>query len=608
MSSKHPSSRRLFGFLVPYRSKLGSAFLCMIVYGATDGAVPLLIRSILDDVFGARDRRMLYVLPAILLGFALIRGAFGFAQQYLMASIGLGLVRDIRNKVAEKLLALSQSFFDQNSSGTLISRVTNDSLLVRQALTDSVTSFLRDTVRVIALLITAIYLDPLLGAVAFLGFPLGILPVLRFGKKVRRLSRSGQDQFGGLTSSLQEAIIGHSVVQSFGLEGPTAEKFRAENDSLTRTLRRAEKFGALSGPTNEILASFAIGGVILYGGMSVMSGVRTQGDFIAFITSLFLLYEPLKKLGRSNTIFQTGLSAADRIFEILDTPISVADQPGAKVLSGGPYNVEFRGVSFLYPQNELLPTPATTAASPASEQSRGWAIEGINLRVPEGRTVALVGMSGGGKSTIVKLLARVYDPVEGAILIGGNDLRDYTLTSLRNSIAVVGQQTFLFNDTISQNIRYGRLGATDAEVEAAARAANADQFVRRLPQGYQTVVGEQGLRLSGGERARVALARALLKDAPILILDEATASLDSESEALVQEAIDRLMTNRTVLVIAHRLATVRRADSIVVVNHGRIVEEGTHDELLRRNAEYAKLYAMQFRDENRDAVVQVSNN
>ena len=575
------TTNRLLRYVLPYRGLLTLAVLSMIVYGITDGVVPLLIKRILDDIFGKQNPDMLYTLPAILMVFAIIRGLFGFLQHYIMATIGLAIVRDIRNEIHAHLLRLSSSFFDRNPSGGIVSRVTNDSLLVRQALMDSMTSLLRDTVRVIALLTTALYLDPLLGAVAFLGFPFGLIPVMRYGKKVRRLSRVGQDQFGGLTSALQESIAGNQVVQSFNLQQSAAERFEDENAKLTLVLKKAEKYGALSGPTNEIIASFAISAIVLYGGFSVMTGVRTQGDFIAFLTALFLLYEPLKKLGRANTTLQTGLSAAERIFEVLDTPSDIRD-PVPALVTAPPYSIHFENVWFRYESNET------------EEQ---WALQNVNLDVREGETVALVGMSGGGKSTVAKLIPRLYDVQRGAVRIGGHDVRSLSLHSLRDAVSVVSQHTFLFNDTVAANIGFGRAGATSDDVRRAAEMANADVFIQRLPQGYDTPIGEQGLRLSGGERSRVSLARALLKDAPILLLDEATAALDSESEARVQEAIDRLMLNRTVIVIAHRLATIRKASRIAVIERGRIVEIGTHDELLATGGEYAKLYRIQFKTE-----------
>jgi subfamily B ATP-binding cassette protein MsbA len=492
----------------------------------------------------------------------------------------------VRNDVQRKLLTLSPSFFDAHPSGALISRITNDSLLVRLALTDAVAAVLRDSVRVIALLAAALYLDPLLGSIVLIAFPIGFLPIIKFGKKVRRLSREGQDQLGNLTAILQESLAGHRVVQAFSLEEHEHARFRAESDRMTKVLQRAEKYGALAAPTNEIAASFAIAGVILYGGFSVIGGVRTQGDFMAFITSVFLLYDPLKRMGRVNNIFQAGIAAAERIFEVLDAAPAIAEKENATDLERFRPDIAFRNVSFRYPK----------ARGDSPEAGEG-ALSNVTLTIGAGQTLALVGMSGGGKSTLVNLLPRFHDPDSGSISIGGRDTGEVTLASLRRNIAIVGQHTFLFNDTVRNNIRFGRLDATDQEIEEAAHSAYAFDFISRLPDGFETAVGEQGLRLSGGERARIAIARALLKDAPILILDEATAALDSEAEREVQQAIERLMERRTVIVIAHRLATVRRADKIAVLVRGRVVEEGTHGQLLAKGGEYAKLYRMQFRDE-----------
>lgn len=570
---------RLLAYLKPYRSTFTLALLSMAVYGATDGIVPYLLKRVLDDVFGKQDKGMLNLLVLVIVIFAFIRGFFGFFQRYLSASVGLSVVKDIRNQINNKLLRLSPAFFQLHSTGSLIARVTNDTLLVRTALTDAAAAVLRDSIRVFALLIVAFYLDPVLALIAFVGFPIALLPMMKFGKKVRRLSRAGQDQFGGLTGLLQETIVGHGIVQSFTREDYEHQRFENENEKLTETFLKAEKYGALSTPSNEVLASMATAAVILYGGLTVITGVRTQGDFIAFITSMFLLYEPVKKMSRFNTVIQLGVAAAERIFEILDTPSSITEKPEAAELVVDKPKIVYQDVSFAYE------TDGNTVQ---------WAVRNISLTINPGKTVALVGMSGGGKTTIVTLLSRFYDPQQGAISIDGVDIRDVTLQSLRRSIAVVSQHTFLFNDSVYQNIAYGRPGASAAEIEEAARAANAHDFIGALPAGYHTVIGEQGLKLSGGERARIAIARALLKNAPILVLDEATASLDSEAEGLVQEAIDRLMVGRTVLVIAHRLATIRNADVIAVIVNGKLVESGNHEELLGREGEYSKLYRLQF--------------
>jgi subfamily B ATP-binding cassette protein MsbA len=584
---KRRTYRRLLVYLRPYRARMGAAVFSMVLFGALDGAIPLLLQRIFNDIFQDHNRRMLWVLVGLIVGLALLRAPFGFLHRYLSASVGLRVVRDLRNDVHRHLLTLSDSFFSGRSSGDLISGVASDTLFVRNALVEASVTVVRGGFRVAALVAVAFYLDPTLAMVSLVGLPLSVYPLWRFGRKVRRYSRAGQAQTGGLTAQLQESILGHRVVQAFGREAHERERFEAENRRLTRTWEKAEQYASLAFPTTEVCASAAIALVVVYGGLSVISGARQQGDFLAFITGMLLLYEPLKNLGRVHSTIQMGVAAGERLFDLLDAVPDIVDKPGAVEFSGDDLaaraRVEFRGVSFRYP------------GSPGESPDAGaLALADVSLSVEPGKTLALVGMSGGGKTTLVHLLPRFFDPTAGAVLLGGTDLRDYRLASLRAAIALVGQNAFLFNDTVRANIRYGRLEASDAEVEAAARDANAHEFILGLPRGYDTEIGEQGLRLSGGERARVAIARALLKNAPVLILDEATAALDSDSERLVQAAIERLMQGRTTLVIAHRLSTVRRADAIAVIEHGRVVELGTHDELIARGGAYERLHRIQF--------------
>ena len=587
---------RLLRYLGPHRGQFFWALVAMVIYGSTDGIVPLLIRSILDDIFGHQNKDMLLLLPVAVVIFAIVRGLFGFLQRYLSAKVGLCVVEDIRNEINRHLLSLSPSFFLKHSTGSLITRMTNDTLLVRTALTDAVAAILRDSVRIVALMCTALYLDPVLALVAFIGFPLGIYPIVKYGKRIRRLSKTGQEQFGGLTAVLQQSIGGHKVVQSFGQEDFEQLRFKSENAVYTKTLLKAEKYGALSAPTNEMIASVAIAGVILYGGFSVIGGTRTQGDFIAFLMALFLLYEPFKKTSRINVMVQSGVASAERIFEVLDTKPDIVDPAdinpsNVKNLDLTKVDISFEDVWFYYPTDAKVQSDDTSDTLCLSEK---WALRGVSLKVPTGHTLALVGMSGGGKSTLVSLLSRFYDPNKGRVCINGVDIRDVSLSSLRKAVSVVDQHTFLFNDNVMNNIKYGNLNASDEDVFNVAKAAYANEFIKNLPRGYDTVIGEQGFSLSGGERARIAIARALLKDAPILVMDEATASLDSESEQAVQKAIERLRKGRTVIVIAHRLATVQKADSIVTIVNGQVVETGTHQELLNANGEYAKLYSIQF--------------
>lgn len=576
--------KRLLRYLKPYLGKFLLAILAMVIFGATDGAIPYLLKMILDDVFGSQNKNMLWLLVGILCGFSIIRGLFGFLEKYLTATVGHSIVKDLRNQIFDKLLRLSPAFFERTSSGGLISRVTNDALLVRTALTDAAASLLRDTVRIIALISVAFYLDPVLALIAFIGFPFCIYPVILFGKKVKRFSRIGQEQFGGITGLLSEIISGHKIIRIFSREDYEKKRFEEENLKFTKVLLKSEKYGALSSPTNEVLATLAIASIIVYGGLSVIAGVRTQGDFIAFITSVLLLYEPFKKLSRINATLQTGLSAADRIFELIDEPISVEDT-GKEILKAPISSIEFNSVSFSYFRENAS----------IDKEASAIVLNDLSFNVNHGKTIAIVGSSGAGKSTLVSLIPRFYDVGSGSILFNGRDIRDFTLSSLRAQISLVSQHVFLFNDSIRNNILYGKEGVSDEAMIAAAKKANALDFIEKLPNGFDEQIGEQGMRLSGGQRARITIARAILKDAPILILDEATASLDNESEELVQNAIDELMRGRTTFVIAHRLSTIRSADIIFVMREGKIVETGTHEELLRVKGEYARLYEIQFK-------------
>jgi subfamily B ATP-binding cassette protein MsbA len=569
--------RRLLAYLRPYVWPYFTlAVICMVLYSATNGVMPFLVRHIFDDVFTNRNAVALTVLPGLILATFLARGLFGFGNTYLTEYVGHRIIADLRSQLNDHIQRLSLSFFNRTPTGTILSRVTNDVTLVRAALTDAVASVLKDATSLVVLIAVAFWHDWLLALIAFIVFPASVLPVIRLSRRLRRFSRRGQVSMGNLTVLLQEAVQGNRVVKAFGMEDYEQRRFSEENRHLFELAMKAARIRALTTPIMEILAAFGIAGVVWYGGHSVIVGGRTQGSFLAFLTALFLLYDPFKALAKTNNVVQQGLAAAERVFELLDTVTEVGENPSGRRLTGVSEGIEFFRVSFRYDHDLVL--------------------RDVNLRVGRGEVVALVGMSGGGKSTLADLVLRFYDPTEGSIRIDGTDLREYSLRSLRAQIALVTQHTFLFNDTVRNNIAYGNIECSMEEIAAAARAAHAHDFILQLPDGYDTMVGEMGFKLSGGQRQRVAIARALLKDAPILVLDEATSALDNESERLVQNALETLMAGRTTLVIAHRLSTVRRADRIVVLAAGQVIEQGTHEELLALNAEYRRLHDLQFRE------------
>lgn len=565
---------RLLPHLKPYiwpYSILG--MICMLGYGATDGVLPFLVQHVMDDVFARKDMVTLTYLPIVIILVFAVRGVMNFGQSYLGDYVGLRIINDVRNRLNRHLQSLTVSFFYRHPTGTLISRVNNDVVLLRAALTDALASFMRDATSVLVLTIVAFLKDWVLASIAFIVFPASVLPVMRLSKKIKRFTKRGQISTGTLTALLQESIQGNRIVKAFGMEEYESQKFANENGKLFKQTLRASRIKSIVAPSMELLASFAIGGVVFYGGWSVVGGGRTQGEFMAFMAAMFLMYQPFKGLTKTYTLVHQGIAGAERVFEILDERPEVEDKPNA--LEAAPFSdaLEFCNVSFGYGEKLVL--------------------KNISLKIKAGEMVALVGVSGVGKSTLADLIPRFYDVTSGKITMDGVDIRDLSLKSLRSQIGVVAQHTFLFNDTVRNNIAYGHPEWDFRDVVASAQAAYAHDFVSAMPNGYESMVGELGMQLSGGQRQRLAIARALLKNAPILILDEATSALDAESEKLVQEALENLMTKRTTLVIAHRLSTIRKADRIVVLVDGTIVEEGTHEELLARKNEYSRLYTLQ---------------
>jgi subfamily B ATP-binding cassette protein MsbA len=549
------------------------AMVCMLGYSATEGAMPFLVQWMMDDVFVKKNAEMLYFVPGAIIVIFALRGALNFGQTYLSEYVGLSIVQDVRNQMMRHLQFMPLSFFSRHPSGTLISRIGSDATLLRSALTDSLTSFLKDTTSLIVLIVVAFIKDWFLASLAFVVFPASVLPVMRLSRKMKRFARRGQISTGTLTSYLQESIQGNRIVKAFGMEEYEISRFMKENLYLFRQSLRVTRIRGIVSPTMELFAAFGIASVVWYGGSSVIAGTRTPGDFFAFMTAMFLMYQPFKNLTRTYTMLHQGLAGAERVFEILDEAPSIADKPGARPATPFTRAVEFHDVSFSYGTDPVL--------------------SHVNLVIRAGEMVALVGMSGAGKSTLSDLIPRFYDVSSGRITLDGVDIRDLTLESLRAQVGIVAQHTFLFNDTVRNNIAYGDPERSMDDIIAAAKAANAHDFVCAMPQGYDSTVGEMGMQLSGGQRQRLAIARALLKNAPILILDEATSSLDSESERLVQDALEKLMTTRTTLVVAHRLSTIRNADRIVVLVDGAVAEEGTHEELLAHNGPYSRLYNLQ---------------
>ena len=566
--------RRMLRYLRPYIwPQVVMAVGFMLAFSAIESSVPFLIKFTFDQVFSQQRPEHLRVAVALALGLAMLRGAIGFVAGYLNDWIGQRVVTDVRNALTSHLQRLDLAFFNRHRAGQIVSRVMADVTLMRSSVTDAVRSVFQDTTSLIGLVSVAFYMDWVLALIAVVLFPLAAFPLRIFSKQMRQNSRKQQEATARLNAMLHENVQGNRIVKLFGQESHEAERFHEQDERIFRLFMRSSRVRSL--PVTEILAGLAVAGIIWYGGASVMAGTRTQGSFFAFLATVAFLFEPFKKLVRANYTIQQGIAGAERVFALLDTEPELRDRPGAGALAGVHDGIAFHSVWFEYEPDRPV-------------------LRGIDLRIPAGKIVALVGMSGGGKSTIADLIPRLYDVTGGSITIDGVDIRDVTLHGLRTQIAVVAQFTFLFNDTVRANIAYGTPAADDDAIVAAARAANAHEFIVALPKGYDTPIGDLGVRLSGGQRQRLAIARAILKNAPILILDEATSALDTESEGLVQEALERLMADRTTLVVAHRLSSVRRADRIVVIAHGEIVESGTHEELMARAREYRKLYELQF--------------
>ncbi|MCX5913545.1 MAG: lipid A export permease/ATP-binding protein MsbA [Deltaproteobacteria bacterium] len=578
---------RLLQFVKPYWTRLAGAMVCMIFVSAASAGSAFLVKPVLDDVFFKKDLTMLKLIPLAIMGLFLLKGLFDYGQGYLMSFVGQRIITDLREKIYHHVQSLALPFFTKNPTGALMSRIMNDVNLVQGAVTDAVTGLLKDIFTLIGLVFVVFYRDWQLALIALVVFPVAVYPIVKFGRKLRSYSTRTQTTLADLTTMILETISGTRIVKAFNMEDYERKRFSKMNEKLFQILLKSLRVRAVSHPLMETLGGLGIAAIVFYGGYNVIQGKATPGTFFSFLAALLMLYEPVKRLSNVNNSIQQGLAGASRVFEVLDTVPEIRNKAGAKVLVQIREGIEFQNVSFKYEED--------------------WVLKNLNLKIKAGEVVAFVGSSGGGKTTLVNLVPRFYDVNSGRILIDGSDIRDLTVESLRGKIAIVTQQTILFNDTVEQNIAYGNIGQPHEKIVEAAEAAFAHNFIRNLPEGYRTLIGEQGVKLSGGERQRVSIARALLKNAPILILDEATSSLDSESEVEVQKALEYLMRGRTTLVIAHRLSTIRKADRIVVISNGEIVEEGTHEELLEKDGEYRKLFLLQFINNDFDASRGVSN-
>jgi ATP-binding cassette, subfamily B, bacterial MsbA len=567
--------RRLFPYVKVYWACIVAAMGLALVISGLEGVTAWLVKPLLDDVFLKKDLFMLKILPFALIGVYFLKGSARYGQAYLMAQVGQRVVMRLREEVYEHLQGMSLSFFNNRASAELLSRLTHDVGRLSRISSEDPALAIREVFTLLMLLGVVFAREWRLATIALVVFPLIALALVRIGKKLRAINKRGQENIAELSVVIQESLTGTKIMKAFGREVHERERFKQVNRRLYKLFMRDVHVHQLTSPLMEFIGALGIGAALWYGGYRVIQGETTPGTFFSFLTGLMMLYGPVRKLSNSSNQIQQAVPAAERVFELLDLKQTVVDRPHARPLRELRETIAFERVSFQYDDG----------AEPV--------LHNISLVVKKGEMVAFVGMSGAGKSTLADLIPRFHDVTSGRITIDGVDIRDYTMASLRAQIGIVTQETILFNETVANNIAYGKPGATSDEVVYAAQLAYAHEFIRELPKGYDTIIGERGVKLSGGQRQRIAIARALLKNPPILILDEATSELDAESEFMLQEALANLIKGRTVFVIAHRLSTVMKADRIVVVDEGHIVEAGTHEELLVRKGLYHRLHSLQ---------------
>jgi len=566
--------RRIVQYMRPYAWRIGFGLTASLGVAAADGFTALLVKPGVDNLLFQHHPELIYLAPLAVLGISTLKGVSRYCQEFLMRTSAQMMVLDVRNQLFGHIVRNSLGHFSRRSVGELMSRVMNDVAMMQGSIAQTVVSMVSDGATMVALIAVAFYRDWLMALMVFTVMPLVGFTGARIGKRIKAYALKGQESVGQLTVVTEQAFSGIKVIKSFDVEEPVTERFRQQNRGLYAFIRKQIKYDSLTAPCMEVLTACGLAAVVWLGIQRTTAGQMSAGELLSLITAAGLIYSPVKKLARVNNQIQQALGAAERVFEALDEPLEIEDDAHAKPLVVSRGAVSFRHLTFGYGDEPVF--------------------RDFNLEIAPGERVALVGASGSGKTTLAALLSRFYEPQSGQILIDDQDIRLATLSSLRQQVAMVDQEAALFNETIAGNIRFGRLDADDEAVQWAATQAYADEFIRRLPDGYQTAIGDRGLRLSGGQRQRLCIARAILKDAPILILDEATSALDTESETMVQRALDNLMQGRTTLVIAHRLSTVVGADKIVVMDAGRILDSGTHQQLMERDGHYRRLYELQF--------------
>ena len=565
--------KRLLAYTKRYIPKIILSLICSVFVAASTALSALIVRNVIDDIFVNKDQAMLVYIPFVVLALVSLKGIFSFGQEYYIEYVGQRVILSIRNDLYQHIQTLSANFFSKTQTGTVVSRITNDVTLLQSAAASLIADAVRQGFTAIGLLFVVFYRHWKLALIALVMLPLAVAIITYLGRRIKATSYKLQIKMAEINNLLYEKISSIRIVKAFCAEQLEIERFNKVLQQYLQSALYAVRIHALMGSLSEVLAGIGIAGVVWYGGYEVIHGITTPGIFMSFITAILMLYEPLKRLSNFNLKIQQAIAAAERVFEVLDTKPDITEAPEATELLPIKDAIVYQDVCFKYDHEPVL--------------------HEISFTAEVGKVTAFVGLSGAGKTTALNLLPRFYEPYAGAILIDGTDIREATFRSLRQQIGIVTQEVILFNDTVANNIAYGATQYSQTDIERAARVANAHEFIEKLPDGYQTMIGERGTRLSGGQRQRLAIARAIFKNPPIIILDEATSSLDSESEKLVQEAIAHLMQDRTTLVIAHRLSTINRADKIIVLDNGKIVESGTHRELLEQNGIYARLYETQ---------------